>query len=85
MSRRASLYTALLVGSVGMLDHGPRVRLPSARPKPRPAGVIGEPCPRCKAEPGQDCDRHTLGRRMYHKARVDALAAVKLMAKMEDE
>lgn len=29
-------------------------------------------CPRCGAEPGEPCDRFTLGRHLYHLARVEA-------------
>ena len=39
---------------VPQVDHGPR----------------GRACPKCKAEPGQACNRATRGRHMYHAARL---------------
>jgi len=39
-------------------------------------GPDSMPCPKCKAEPGEPCDRRTLGRHSYHRARVDAFRAM---------
>jgi hypothetical protein len=45
----------------------------SAPPKVR--GTLAVSCPRCKALPGERCNRSTLGRYAYHMARVRAAQA----------
>lgn len=40
---------------------------------PKPSGPITVACPRCKAAVGERCDQRTLGRHLYHRARVDAV------------
>ena len=46
---------------------------PDPQPTPNYASPRNVSCPRCKAGAGEDCNRKTLGRRMYHMARVQAL------------
>lgn len=51
-------------------------------PRPRPGwvvvpsagktGPISRPCPTCKAAVGVGCDKYTLGRYRFHKARMAA-------------
>jgi len=43
--------------------------------KPAALGLWAVACPRCGVEPGAPCDRRTLGRFNYHKARKDAWEA----------
>lgn len=42
------------------------------RSGPAHRGPRGVTCPRCQAAPGERCDRRTLGRYLYHRARVEA-------------
>lgn len=42
---------------------------------PAPTGPLAVGCPKCHAEPGDRCNPRTLGRHMFHKARVDASEA----------
>lgn len=41
-------------------------------PSARETGPISRPCTTCGAGIGVDCNRHTLGRYRYHKARMVA-------------
>lgn len=40
-------------------------------PSARETGPISRPCPTCKAAIGADCNRATLGRYRFHKARME--------------
>ena len=73
MSRKATLAAMMMLTS-GSVPHSPAFR--SMRPVRRESGgTISAACPRCKAEPQEWCDSRTLGRHLFHKARVDAHAA----------
>lgn len=42
---------------------------------PEPTGPLSVSCPKCHAEPDRRCNPRTLGRHLFHKARVDHYAS----------
>ncbi len=68
MSHRRA-FSALAALAPGCWGHG-LLRRPRRRIADRDARLVA--CPRCRAEPGEPCDRRTLGRYAQHRARVEA-------------
>ena len=69
----AMLSILLASSAAGVMDDLPTITAPFNPDAPsRPNGALRVACPRCHAEIGKDCDAATLGRHMYHKARIDA-------------
>jgi hypothetical protein len=74
------LLLAATAGAPPAEEPPPRREPPPPPPRPNrgrapdPKTIKGPhrvACPRCHAEAGKSCDRRTLGRHHYHKARVD--------------
>ena len=66
---------ALLASLLAMCSAEGRLLSRRSRRRPDPttgSGALQVKCPRCGAEPGEDCNQATLGRHFYHMARVDA-------------
>lgn len=77
---RQALITALLLATAAGSPYDTELRRFERRFEPRdktPDDPLIVTCPTCKAEPGQGCNRATLGRYRFHKARVDAFEEYK--------
>jgi len=53
-------------------DNEATTRFPEETVESEEDRILRTPCSRCKAPPGQECDKRTLGRRRFHRARVEA-------------
>ena len=79
MKHAHALFLAMALGMAGRYPAMPGTDAPF--PSPGPRRRAGPPetsprtvaCPKCHAEPGQPCDRRTLGRHAYHLAREQAV------------
>ena len=74
-SHRLSLLLAAF--AAGMVDNPPLITpTPDPDEPGRPHGTLRVACPRCHAAIGENCDARTLGRYLFHKARIDAAKGV---------
>jgi hypothetical protein len=78
---RLQLMAALLA-TTSSSDSDWTITSPSGRnlpePPPEPRRVYDVACPKCHAKSGEECDQRTLGRHLYHLARVKAAEQMNL-------